>query len=405
MSISLDGIRDYFPALKTQVHGKPLVYLDSAATTLKPASMVTKIDDYYLKYTANIHRGIHYLSEKGTREYEYTRDLAQTFINAKYREEVIFTKGTTESINLVAQSFGSLLNDGDEIIISELEHHSNIVPWQLLQTRKKIILKVIPVNMAGELDLEIYRTLLTSKTKLVAVNHISNALGTINPISEIIELAHQHGAKVLIDGAQAVAHTKIDVVALDADFYVFSLHKLFGPTGVGILYGKKELLEAMPPFLGGGDMIDQVSFERTTFNDLPFKFEAGTPNISGVIAAASSFEFMRELNYLEINQHEQALLKYGTELLSQIKPLKIIGTAKNKTSVISFTIDGIHPHDIASYTDHQGIAIRTGHHCTQPLLRKLGVAATARASMSIYNTTQELDYLAESLNKLISIHL
>ena len=400
-----EKVRSEFPELKTQVHGHPLVYLDNAATTLKPISVINKITEHYSLYASNIHRGIHFLSEKGTQEYEATRLSVQKFINAKHSHEIIFTKGTTDSINLVASSFGELLKEDDEIILSMLEHHSNIVPWQILAQKKKIKIKIIPINDSGEIIFSEFEKLINEKTALVAINHISNALGTINPIEKIIQLAHKHNAKVLIDGAQAVLHNVVDVQKLNCDFYVFSAHKLLGPTGVGILYGKEALLNEMPPYQGGGDMIDKVTFEKTTYNDLPFKFEAGTPHIAGVIAFKESIEFVQNLGISEISKREIELLKYGTEKLLRIPGLKIIGTAKEKASVLSFVIKGIHHQDIATYIDHHGIAIRSGHHCTQPLMQFFNIPGTCRASLAFYNTFEEIDKLCYSLEKAREILL
>jgi len=405
MKISLKDIKNYFPTLKQEINGHPLTYLDNAATTFKPLPVIEKMREYNEIKVANIHRGIHYLSEICTSEYEKTRDLIQTFINAKSRKEIIFTKGTTESINLVALSYGNhFIQQGDEILISELEHHSNIVPWQMLCERTGAVLKVLPINQRGEWEMQKLPELLTNKTKLVSVNYISNSLGTINPVKDIIAQARAVGAKVLIDGAQAIAHRKIDIQELDCDFFAFSMHKLYGPTGVGVLWGREELLNQMPPVFGGGDMIDQVSFEKTTYNDLPYKFEAGTPNITNVIASGAAIEFMQKLDWSEILEHESSLLKYATEQLSSIKQLKLIGTAEHKSNVASFVIDQVHAQDIATFISHYGIAIRTGHHCTQPVMKKMGVAATARASMTIYNDRQDIDRLTQTLNKLIELY-
>jgi cysteine desulfurase/selenocysteine lyase len=403
--MDIQSIRKDFPQLSTMVHGKPLVYLDNAATTLKPSSVIDAIHFHYSQKASNIHRGIHHLSEEGTFHFEQTRDCVQKFINAKNRHEVIFTKGTTDSINLVAHSFGELLHEGDEIILSMLEHHSNIVPWQLMAQKKKAIIKVIPINLKGELILDEYEKLLTPKTKIVAINAISNALGTINPIEEVIKKAHHVGAKVLIDAAQAVLHMPLDVQKLDCDFLVFSMHKLLGPTGVGVLYGKESLLDQMPPYQGGGDMIDVVSFEKTTFNDLPHKFEAGTPHIAGVIASKAAIEYVNNLGFANIQHQEEKLLHYATKELSSIEGLTLIGTAEKKASVVSFTMKGLHPQDIATYIDRQGVAIRTGHHCTQPLMKFFNVAGTCRASFAFYNQQQEIDILKNSLLKCQELFL
>jgi cysteine desulfurase / selenocysteine lyase len=400
-AINIKEIREQFPVLHQQVNGKPLIYFDNAATNQKPTRVVKALTDYYEGYNANIHRGIHTLAEKATKAYEETRHSMQQFINAKHVEEIIFTRGVTESINLVASSYGrAFLKEGDEVIISGLEHHSNIVPWQLICEEKKAILKVIPITPIGEMDIDAYRKLLSPKTKLVAVNHASNSLGTINPIKEIIKLAHEVGAVVLIDGAQAAAHLEIDVQELNCDFYCISSHKMYGPTGTGILYGKKELLEKMPPYMGGGEMIKEVTFAKTTYNDLPYKFEAGTPNIADVVALNEAIHFVNELGKENIAAHENSLLTYAKEKLSQLPNLKLIGTAKEKVSVQSFIIDGIHPFDIGQMLDARGIAVRTGHHCTQPLMDSFGIEGTVRASFAVYNTTEEIDQLLEGLKRI-----
>ena len=399
-----EKIHTDFPQIAELYDGHKITYLDSAATNLKLKSVVDKLSYYYQKECANIHRGIHTLSEISTDKYENTRDLLQKFMNAEYREEIIFTSGTTNSINLVAKSWGEdNLNTGDEIIISEMEHHSNIVPWQMLCEKTGAILKVTPVNDEGELIFEEYTKLLSEKTKLVSIVYISNALGTINPVKEMILEAHQNGAKVLIDAAQAMSHVKVDVQELDCDFLALSAHKMFGPTGVGVLYGKKNLLDSMPPLFGGGDMIDTVTFEKTTYNTLPHKHEAGTPNIAGVIGFAPALEYITEQGFDKIAEYEHMLLLYGTEKLSSIPGLKIIGTAANKSAVISFVIKDIHAHDLATLLNKYHIAIRTGHHCTQPLMKKLGVSATARASFSIYNTKEDIDKLYDALKKIIEL--
>lgn len=401
-ALDIAKIRAEFPVLQQQVNGKPLSYFDNAATTQKPISVINALSEYYEGYNANIHRGIHTLAEKATKAFENTRESVRNFINAKEREEIIFTKGTTESINLVASTFGRKeINAGDEIIISGLEHHSNIVPWQMLAEEKGANIKVIPVNEHGELDIEAYKSLLSSKTKLVAVNHASNSLGTINPIKQIIDLAHEHGAKVLIDGAQASAHLPIDVQALDCDFYAISAHKFYGPTGTGALYGKRSLLEDMPPYQGGGEMIKDVSFEKTTYNDIPYKFEAGTPNIGDVIAFNEAIQFVNKYGKEAMAAHEAELLAYGTEKLSEIKGLRIIGTAKEKVSVISFLIDNVHPFDIGQMLDARGVAVRTGHHCTQPLMDRLGIEGTVRASFAVYNTKEEIDRMVEGIERIV----
>lgn len=399
-------IREQFPILQQTVHNdKPLIYLDNAATNQKPKQVIDAIQNYYVATNANIHRGIHFLAEKATAEYEDTRKTVQHFLNANEVEEIIFTKGTTDSINLVASSFGrKFIEKGDEIIISGMEHHSNIVPWQLLCEEKGAILKVIPLNEKGELIFEEYEKLLSPKTKLVSVVYVSNALGTINPIEKIIEKAHEVGAKVLIDGAQATSHIAIDVQKLDIDFYAFSAHKIYGPTGVGVLYGKRELLEAMPPYQGGGEMIKEVSFEKTTYNEIPYKFEAGTPNIADVVALKSAIEFINEIGIENIAKHEDDLLLYATEKLSAIEGLKIIGQAANKVSVVSFVFDNIHPYDLGMMLDAKGIAVRTGHHCTQPLMKFFNIEGTTRASFAIYNTKEEVDSLVEGILRVKQIY-
>lgn len=395
-------IRAQFPVLHQLVNGKPLIYFDNAATNQKPKQVIDALTHYYEHDNANIHRGIHTLAERATKAYETTRHAMQAFINAKHTEEIIFTRGVTESINLVASSYGrAFLNAGDEVIVSGLEHHSNIVPWQMICGERKAILKVIPVTEAGELDLDKYRKLLSGKTKVVAVNHASNSLGTINPVKEIIALAHQVGAVVLIDGAQASAHLHIDVQDLDCDFYCISSHKMYGPTGTGILYGKKALLEKMPPYMGGGEMIKDVTFAKTTYNDLPYKFEAGTPNIGDVIALNEAINFINDLGKDAIAAHEHELLVYAADQLASLKGVRLIGTAKDKVSVQSFVIDGIHHFDIGQMLDTRGIAVRTGHHCTQPLMDRLGIEGTVRASFSVYNTKTEIDQLVEGVERII----
>jgi cysteine desulfurase / selenocysteine lyase len=402
-AIDVEKIRKEFPILHQQVNGRDLVYLDNAATSQKPLTVINALIEYYKGYNANIHRGIHTLAEKATKAYEETRHTAQRFINAKSEQEIIFTRGVTEGINLVASSYGrAFLQAGDEIVVSGLEHHSNIVPWQLVCEEKKATLKVIPVTEDGELDMEAFRNLLNSKTKIVSVNHASNSLGTINPIKEIIALAHQVGAVVMIDGAQAGAHLDIDVQELDCDFYCLSGHKMYGPTGTGILYGKKELLEKMPPYQGGGEMIKEVTFGKTTYNDLPYKFEAGTPNIGDVVAFKYAMDFIQELGKENIAAHEHNLLVYATEKVSKLKGVKLIGTAKNKVGVLSFTIEGIHHFDIGQMLDSRGIAVRTGHHCTQPLMDRYCIEGTVRASFAVYNTRKEVDQLVEGLERVIN---
>lgn len=401
-ALNIQAIRQKFPILHQKVNGKDLVYFDNAATNQKPIQVIQALTNYYQGYNANIHRGIHTLAEKATKAFEETRAAMQEFIHAKHVEEVIFTRGVTESINLVASSYGrAFLQEGDEIIISALEHHSNIVPWQLIAEEKRAIIKVIPVSDAGEIQLDEYKKLLSSRTKIVAVNHASNSLGTINPVKEIIDLAHQRGAVVLIDGAQAAAHLPVDVQALDCDFYAISSHKMYGPTGVGILYGKKELLEKMPPYMGGGEMIKDVTFTKTTYNDLPYKFEAGTPNIADVVALKEAVLFINELGKENIAAHEDALLNYASEKLGALSGVRLIGTAHHKVAVQSFVVEGIHPFDIGQMLDARGIAVRTGHHCTQPLMECFGIEGTVRASFSIYNTKEEIDQLVEGLDRII----
>jgi cysteine desulfurase/selenocysteine lyase len=397
-------VRKDFPQLASTKNDGPITYLDNAASTLKPQVVIDTICDHYTNEASNIHRGIHTLSEIGTDKYEKTRDLIQKLINAPSRKEVIFTKGTTDSLNLVARTFGeSHLEDGDEIIISEMEHHSNIVPWQLLQDRKKISIKVCPINEKGELLIEELEGLITSKTKLISMVWISNSLGTINPIEKMIEIAKKHNIKTLVDAAQVIAHSPVDVQKLDCDFLVFSGHKMFGPTGVGVLYGKEALLDEIPPFEGGGDMIDHVSFDKTTYNELPYKFEAGTPHIAGVIGLGSACQYLLDLDFNDIQAYENELLEYATEKLAKLPGITLIGTAEKKSSVLSFVHNILHPQDIATFLNKYKIAIRTGHHCTQPLLAKLGVSATARASFSIYNNKQDVDHFIESMEKIIEM--
>jgi cysteine desulfurase/selenocysteine lyase len=398
-TFNVEDIRKQFPILNREVYGKPLVYFDNGATTQKPQVVIDRITEYYANENANIHRGVHFLSQEGTAFYEDSRKTVQQFINAKHLHEVIFTKGTTDAINLVASSFRKLVNKGDEIIVSEMEHHSNIVPWQMLCEEKEATLKVIPAFDNGELDMDTYQNLLSNKTKLVAVTHISNTLGTVNPVEQIIEKAHAVGAKVLIDGAQSIAHKKIDVQALNCDFFAFSGHKMYGPTGIGVLYGKEDILNAMPPYQGGGDMIDQVSFAKTTYNELPHKFEAGTPNIVGGIALGTAVDFITNIGLDVIAKHEDELLAYATQKVSEIEDVKLIGTAAKKAGVLSFLIGEIHPYDLGTILDRLGIAIRTGHHCTQPLMDRYGIPGTDRASFAIYNTKAEIDVMITALIK------
>ena len=396
---NVETIRKDFPILSRKVNGKPLVYFDNAATSQTPQQVIDVIVDYYSNYNANIHRGVHSLSQEATDKYEQARHKIQNHFNAKFAHEIIFTSGTTHGINLVANGFSSILKDGDEVIVSALEHHSNIVPWQMLCERTGAILKVIPMNQEGELVISEYDKLLSNKTKLVFVNHISNALGTINPIENIITKAHNVGAAVLIDGAQASPHIKADVQKLDVDFYVVSAHKMCGPTGVGMLYGKEEWLNKLPPYQGGGEMIAEVTFEKTTYATLPHKFEAGTPNICGGIAFGAALDYMNAIGFENIAKYEHELLEYGTQKLSEIEGLKIYGTAKHKTSVISFNLEGIHPYDVGTILDKMGIAVRTGHHCAQPIMDFYKIPGTVRASFAFYNTKQEIDALVEGVKK------
>ena len=396
----VEKIREDFPILHQEINGKPLVYLDNAATTQKPKSVIDTIEKYYSEYNSNIHRGVHTLSENATDAYESVRLKIKKFINANSTKEIVFVRGATEAINLVAQSFGhNTLDKEDEIIITELEHHANIVPWQLLSQQTGAKLRYIPINDNGELVESEYKKLLNEKTKIVAVGHISNALGTINSVENIISLAHEYGAKVLVDGAQATSHTPIDVKKLDCDFYVFSGHKLFAPTGIGVLYGKEDLLEKMPPYQGGGDMIKMVSMKETQYNELPYKFEAGTPNISGVIGLGAAIEYVNKIGLENIALHENELLHYANKKASEIKALKFVGTAKNKTSILSFTLDNIHPHDVGTILNNEGVAIRTGHHCAMPVMEHFKIPATSRASFSFYNTHAEVDALIKAIDK------
>lgn len=403
VSVEILRLRKDFPALSQSVYGKPLIYFDNGATSQKPQIVIDAINHYYSKDNANIHRGVHYLSQLATEQYEVARKTIQTYINAKEDAEVIFTKGTTDSINTIAFSLGETLKAGDEIMISEMEHHSNIVPWQMLCERKNCVLKVIPINDQGELILSEFENLLSPKTKLVAITHVSNTLGTINPIKTIIDKAHRVGTKVLIDGAQSIQHMKIDVQDLDCDFFVFSGHKVFGPTGIGVLYGKRTELEAIPPYQGGGDMIAKVTFDKTTYNELPFKFEAGTPNISGAICLGKAFEYLNQINLTELEQYEKQLQEYAQNELLKIDGVKIIGEAKEKTSVVSFVVIGLHPFDIGTLLDKQGIAVRTGHHCSQPLMDRFNIPGTVRASFAFYNTFEEVDQFIIGLKRSIQL--
>jgi cysteine desulfurase/selenocysteine lyase len=402
-AFNVRAIREQFPALSQKIYNKNLIYFDNGATSQKPAMVLDAINQYYSKDNANIHRGVHFMSQHATTEYETARKTIQHYIHAKSSDEIIFTKGTTDGINLIASSYGELLTEGDEILITAMEHHSNIVPWQMLCQRKKLTLKVAPINLKGELITEEFDRLLTDKTKLVSVTHISNTLGTINPIAEIVKKAHAVGAKVVVDGAQSIQHMAIDVQALDCDFFVFSGHKVFGPTGIGVLYGKEALLEKMPPYQGGGDMIAKVTFERTTYNELPFKFEAGTPHIAGGICLGKAFEFLNGLDLQAIQTYEKEITEYAQDLLDTFEDLSIIGEAKHKTSVVSFSIKGIHPFDIGTLLDKQGIAVRTGHHCTQPLMDFFKIPGTIRASFAFYNTKEEIDTFIEAVDRSMNL--
>ncbi len=399
-SLPISKLRQDFPNLALQVHGKPLVYLDNAATTLKPRCVIDAVNAHYTVGVANVHRGVHYLSEQATAAYEYSRQVVRQFLHARRVEKIIFTKGATEAINLWAQSFGRhFLQKGDEIIISHMEHHSNIVPWQMLCQQIGCVLKVAPINVQGELVFEEYLKLLSPKTKIVSLVWVSNALGTVNPVKAVTEAAHKQGAVVLLDAAQAVTHTPIDVQACDCDFLVFSGHKVFGPTGVGILFGKEQWLQAMPPYQGGGDMIKSVTFAKTTYNDLPYKFEAGTPPIAEVIGLRSALEYFQGIGWAGMQEHKQELLAYGTKALLGIDGVRLIGTAREKTSILSFVVEGIHPHDLGTIVDQDGVAIRTGHHCTQPVMEFFKIPATARASMAFYNTKEEIDTLIKAIRR------
>jgi cysteine desulfurase / selenocysteine lyase len=402
--LDIYAIRQQFPILNRGVKGNPLVYLDNAATSQKPQSVIDALVNYYTTYNANIHRGIHTLAEEATAAFEATRDAARQFINAASREEIIFTRGTTEGINLVAWTWGRQnIKAGDEIIVSEMEHHSNIVPWQVLCEEKNAVLKVIPVTPSGELKMEEYEKLLGPKTKMVSIVHVSNALGTVNPVKKIIDMAHRVNALVLVDGAQSSVHLDIDVQHLDCDFFAFSSHKLYGPTGVGVLYGKKQLLESMPVFQGGGEMIKEVTMQKTVYNDLPYKYEAGTPNIADTIAFKTALDFIAETGKERIRRHENELLSYATAALEQIPGLQIIGQAREKISLVSFVIKNIHPQDIGILLDNRGIAVRTGHHCVEPLMRCYGIPGTTRASFAVYNTKEEIDELVKGLEKAIRL--
>ena len=398
---NIEQIRQDFPILNETVHKHPLVYLDNAATTQKPLSVIKKIEEGYTRQNANVHRGVHFLSQMATEAHEDARKTVQNFLGAEHSHEIIFTRGTTESINLVAYSFGeTFLKEGDEVIVSEMEHHSNIVPWQLLRTRKNIIIKVIPFNEKGELDLSVFKTLFSERTRLVAVNHVSNVLGTINPVEDIIKTAHSHNVPVLIDGAQSVPHISVNVKDLDVDFYVFSGHKIYGPTGMGVLYGKEKWLDAMVPYQGGGEMIAQVSFENTTFNELPYKFEAGTPDFIGSTALAEAIRYVQNIGMEEIATYETYLLNYATEKLKNLGDIRIFGTSEHKSAVISMQVGDIHHYDIGTLLDKLGIALRTGHHCAQPIMKHFGIEGTLRASFALYNTTEEIDALIAGIERV-----
>lgn len=395
-----DKYRDDFPILSREVYGKPLVYFDNTASTQTPRQVVDTVTDMYFHHKANVHRGVHALSQEATSLMEESRRKVKDFIGATSEKEVIFTRGTTESINLVASSYGALLNDGDEVILSVMEHHSNIVPWQLLRDRRGIVIKVVPILEDGSLDMETYRSLLSPRTKVVSITHVSNVLGTVNPVREIIRLAHEAGAVALIDGAQAVAHIPVDVKELDADFYVFSSHKLYGPTGIGVLYGRESLLEKMPPYQGGGEMISHVAFDHTTFAELPFKFEAGTPDYVGIAALHTALEYVEKIGLLPIAAHEEKLLAYTTARMLEIPGMRIFGTAPGKSAIISFLIGNAHHYDTGMLLDKLGIAVRTGHHCAQPLMQVLGIEGTVRASFALYNTLDECDRFIQALHRI-----
>jgi cysteine desulfurase/selenocysteine lyase len=403
-AFDVQKVRRDFPILSQKIHGKPLVYLDNAATTQKPQAVIDAMVRSYAADNANIHRGVHLLSERATRAYENARIKVQKFLNAPDPREIIFVRGTTEAINLVAQTFGrASIGKGDEVLVTEMEHHSNIVPWQLICEEKGAQLKVIPITDAGELRMDLVDGLLTDRTKIVALVHVSNSLGTINPIATIVEKAHARGIPVLVDGAQAVAHMPVDVQALGCDFYAMSGHKLFGPTGIGVLWGRLPLLEKMPPYQGGGDMISAVSFKKTTYNVVPNKFEAGTPNIAGSVGLGAAIDYLKGIDFAAMQAYEGELLAYGTQVLTSVPGIRMVGTASNKASILSFVMEDVHPHDIGTILDQEGVAIRTGHHCTQPLMERLGVPATARASLALYNTKEEIDALAGALARVREI--
>ena len=397
-------VRNDFPILSQKIHGKPLVYFDNGATSQKPRAVIDRLARYYAEENSNIHRGVHSLSERATADYEAARAKLRGFINAQSEKEIVFVRGTTEAINLVAQSYGrSFLNAGDEIIVSAMEHHSNIVPWQMVCAQVGARLRVIPINHDGEIVMEEYGRLLNERTKFVAVTHVSNALGTIVPVKDVIGLAHARGVPVLLDGAQAVPHLQVDVRDLNCDFYAFSGHKMFGPTGIGVLYGRAELLEKMPPYQGGGDMISLVTFEKTHYNVLPYKFEAGTPNIAGVIGLGAAVDYLQTLDWNQVAAHEHRLLSYATDALAAIDPVRIIGTARDKAGVLSFVLDHVHAHDVGTILDQEGVAVRAGHHCAMPVMQRFGVPATTRASFAFYNTVEEIDVLVKALRRVLQV--
>lgn len=404
MGFDVQKIRQDFPILNEKVHGKPLVYLDNAATSQRPLQVLKAMENAYLKYNSNIHRGVHYLSQKATEAHENAREIIRDFINARSTKEIIFTRGTTESINLIAWSFGEqFCKKGDEIIISAMEHHSNIVPWQMLCERKGLKLRIIPFDESANLDMDALQSLISEKTRLISVTHISNTLGTVNPIKDIINIAHRHKVKVLIDGAQSAPHFKLDMQSLDADFFVFSSHKMYGPTGMGVLYGKEELLNELPPYQGGGEMIETVTFEKTTYNQLPFKFEAGTPDFTGSVGFAEAITYMQTIGIDAIHAYENELLLYATQELKTVPGIKFYGEAKEKSSVISFLVNDIHPFDMGTLLDQLGIAVRTGHHCAQPVMDRYGISGTVRASFSLYNTKEEIDVLVQSVKRIAAM--
>ncbi len=404
MAININHIRNDFPILKTTVNGQPLIYLDNAATTQKPQTVIDAVTQYYTTYNSNIHRGTHHLSNLATEAHENARKTVQTYVNAEHDHEIIFTRGTTEAINLVAFAFGeAFVNPGDEVIVTEMEHHSNFVPWQMMCERRQARFRVVPFNADGVLKLDVFENLLNDKTRIVAFNHVSNSLGTVNPARQIIQMAHEAGAAVLVDAAQSVQHVDHDVRALDADFYAFSGHKIYGPTGIGVLYGKQSWLDAMPPYQGGGEMIELVTIDKTTYNKLPFKFEAGTPNIVGPIGLAAAIDYLNTMDFNDIVAHEDDVLEYGRQRLLEVDGLKLYGNGKHHTSIMAFNIDGIHHYDLGTLLDTKGVAVRTGHHCTQPIMTALGVEGTVRASLGLYNTRADIDALVTGIQKVITL--